>query len=97
MHILEEPGMYWYGCCVQADEVRRLKSEGRPKLEIQEAVAELKVRKKALEKREAQLNPPKEKFDRSGLEDLLKRRFFYAQSFAIYGGMLPIPCYPSVC
>ena len=68
--------------------VRKLKSEGRPKLEIQGAVAELKVRKKALEKREAELTPKAEKFDRSGLEDLLKRRFFYTQSFAIYGGML---------
>lgn len=66
--------------------VRRLKGEGRPKLEIQGAVAELKVRKKALESREAELTPKEKKFDRSGLEDLLKRRFFYTQSFAIYGG-----------
>lgn len=27
-------------------------------------------------------------FDRSKLEDLLKQRFFYDQSFAIYGGEL---------
>ena len=26
-------------------------------------------------------------FDRSKMEDLLKRRFFYDQSFAIYGGV----------
>jgi glycyl-tRNA synthetase len=63
-----------------------LKEEGRPKLEIQAAVAELKVRKKALEQREAQLTSKTVKFDRSGLEDLLKRRFFYAPSFEIYGG-----------
>lgn len=73
---------------MQAEVVRKLKSDGCPKLEIQSAVAELKVRKKALEKREAELTPNEEKFDRSGLEDLLKRRFFYTQSFAIYGGKL---------
>ena len=66
--------------------MRKFKEKGRPKLEIQAAVAELKVRKKALEQREAELSPKQEKFDRSGLEDLLKRRFFYTQSFAIYGG-----------
>lgn len=71
---------------LQADVVRRLKSESAPKLEIQAAVAELKVRKKALEKKEVELMPKEEKFDRSGLEDLLKRRFFYTQSYAIYGG-----------
>jgi len=32
------------------------------------------------------LNPP-EKFDRSKCEDLLKRRFFYAPSFEVYGGV----------
>ena len=26
-------------------------------------------------------------FDRAKMEDLLKRRFFYDQSFAIYGGV----------
>ena len=66
--------------------MRKFKEEGRPKLEIQAAVAELKARKKTLEQREAELSPKQEKFDRSGLEDLLKRRFFYTQSFAIYGG-----------
>lgn len=70
----------------QAEVVRSLKSEDRPKLEIQGAVAELKKRKKALEQREADLRPQEDKFDRSGLEDLLKRRFFYTQSFSIYGG-----------
>ena len=66
--------------------MRRLKGEGRPKLEVAEAVAELKVRKKVLEKKEQYLAPPEEKFDRSGLEDLVKRRFFYTPSFSIYGG-----------
>ena len=71
---------------IQGDEIRRMKEEGRPKLEIQAAVAELKARKKALEQKEVELLPKQEKFDRSGLEDLLKQRFFYTQSFAIYGG-----------
>lgn len=29
---------------------------------------------------------PKDNFDRGKMEDLLKQRFFYDQSFAIYGG-----------
>ena len=31
--------------------------------------------------------PSEASFDRAKLEDLLKRRFFYDQSFAIYGGV----------
>jgi glycyl-tRNA synthetase len=34
-----------------------------------------------------ELQPNENKIDRSKLEDLLKRRFFYDQSFAIYGGV----------
>ena len=30
---------------------------------------------------------PDEKFDRSALEDLVKRRFYYGPSFSIYGGI----------
>ena len=30
---------------------------------------------------------PKENFDRAKMEDLLKQKFFYDQSFAIYGGV----------
>ena len=70
----------------QGERIRQLKAEGRPQLEVTEAVAELKVRKKALEQWEKQLAPPQEKFDRAGLEGLLKQRFFYAPAFSIYGG-----------
>ena len=35
---------------------------------------------------EKELAPPEEKFNRAGLEDLLKRRFFYSVSYGIYGG-----------
>ena len=66
--------------------VRRLKSEGRPKLEIAEGVALLKERKKALEKREKELASKEAQFDRAGVEGLAKRRFFYAPAFNIYGG-----------
>merc|ERR1719334_1143664 len=51
------------------------------------AVAELKTRKKVLEDKEVSLRPAQAKFDRTKMEDTLKRRFFYDQSFAIYGGV----------
>lgn len=46
----------------------------------------MKVRKKILEDKELSLSP-NVTFDRARMEDLLKRRFFYDQSFAIYGGI----------
>lgn len=48
---------------------------------------ELKARKKILEDKELSLVPSVASFDRARMEDLLKRRFFYDQSFAIYGGI----------
>lgn len=53
---------------------------------MKKAVAELKLRKKLLEDKELALTASSTTFDRSKMEDLLKRRFFYDQSFAIYGG-----------
>lgn len=54
-------------------------------------MAELKLRKQSLSDMEEQLSaaPPAAatSFDRFQLEDLLRRRFFYDQSFAIYGGV----------
>ncbi|XP_060516958.1 glycine--tRNA ligase [Cylas formicarius] len=70
----------------QGDFVRKLKSEGAPALDIKAAVAELLSRKKLLEETELKL-APNATFDRARMEDLLKRRFFYDQSFAIYGGI----------
>ena len=72
----------------QGDLVRALKSEGRPNLEVQAAIAELKKRKTVLEKKEKELIPEEAKIDRAKLDDTLKRRFFYAPAFSIYGGML---------
>lgn len=71
----------------QGDVVRQLKTDGAPDLDVKKAVAELKTRKKKLEDKELELRPAEEEFDRNKLEDLLKRRFFYDQSFAIYGGI----------
>lgn len=70
----------------QGDLIRRLKQENAPEIDIQRAVADLKHRKKTLEDKELAL-APKDDFDRGKLEDLLKQRFFYDQSFAIYGGV----------
>merc|ERR1719370_736956 len=71
----------------QGDLVRQLKADGKPELEVKKAVAELKSRKKMLEEKEVSLRPSQAKFDRTKMEDTLKRRFFYDQSFAIYGGV----------
>ncbi|BFY98186.1 hypothetical protein BsWGS_01226 [Bradybaena similaris] len=70
----------------QGDIVKQLKADGAVDIDIQRAVSELKHRKKALEDKELAL-APKDNFDRLRLEDLLKQRFFYDQSFAIYGGI----------
>ena len=71
----------------QGDLVRAMKAEGKPELDVKKAVAELKARKKVLEDKELSLRPQEASFDRAKMEDLLKRRFFYDQSFAIYGGI----------
>jgi len=71
----------------QGDLVRDLKSKGAPDIDVKKAVAELKTRKKVLEEKEISLRPVQAKFDRTKMEDTLKRRFFYDQSFAIYGGV----------
>ncbi|VDO90955.1 unnamed protein product [Heligmosomoides polygyrus] len=69
------------------DLIRELKANGAPKIDIDKAVIELKARKKKLEDTEVALAPKEACFDRLKLEDLLKRRFFYDQSFSIYGGV----------
>lgn len=67
--------------------MRKLKDEGAPVLDVKKAVNELLARKKTLEEKELSLAPNIVSFDRAKMEDLLKRRFFYDQSFAIYGGI----------
>lgn len=71
----------------QGDLVRTLKANGAPEIDVKKAVNELKARKKILEDKELSLVPSVATFDRARMEDLLKRRFFYDQSFAIYGGI----------
>ncbi|XP_065359020.1 glycine--tRNA ligase isoform X2 [Calliphora vicina] len=71
----------------QGNLVRELKANGAAEIDVKKAVAELKLRKKVLEDKELELTPNVVNFDRSKMEDLLKRRFFYDQSFAIYGGI----------
>ncbi|VDM32501.1 unnamed protein product [Hydatigera taeniaeformis] len=71
----------------QGDIVRRLKSEKANDVEIKRAVAELKAKKKLLEEKELELTKKDHKIDRAKLEDLLKQRFVYDQSFSIYGGV----------
>lgn len=70
----------------QGDLVRKLKQEKAPEIDLQRAIAELKHKKKTLEDKELAL-APKDDFDRGKMEDLLKQRFFFDQSFAIYGGV----------
>lgn len=71
----------------QGDLVRKLKEAGESEIDVKKAVLELKARKKILEDRELELTQNEDEFDRPRMEDLLKRRFFYDQSFAIYGGV----------
>lgn len=71
----------------QGDLVRKLKQDGAPEIDVKKAVNELKARKKVLEDKELELTPANSAFDRAKMEVLLKRRFFYDQSFAIYGGI----------
>lgn len=70
----------------QGDLVRKLKDEKAPEVDIKKQVVELKLRKKKLDEKEMELMPASAYFDRAKMEDLLKRRFFYDQSFSIYGG-----------
>lgn len=72
---------------MQGDLVRKLKEDGAPELDVKKAVQELKARKQKLEQREVELLPKEELVDRVKMEDLLRRRFFYVQSFEIYGGV----------
>ncbi|XP_033125742.1 glycine--tRNA ligase-like [Anneissia japonica] len=70
----------------QGDLVRKMKEDNLPEVDVKKAIVELKARKKALEDKELALMP-KDNFDRAKMEDTLKRRFFYDQSFSIYGGV----------
>ena len=72
---------------ITGDRVRQLKADGAPNTEIALEIQKLKAKKKELEDKELELRPTDETFDRAKMEDLLKQRFFYDQSFSIYGGV----------
>ncbi|XP_066532402.1 glycine--tRNA ligase [Hoplias malabaricus] len=71
----------------QGELVRKMKAENAPEVDVTKAVAELKARKRTLEAKELSLQPKDDIVDRTKMEDTLKRRFFYDQAFAIYGGV----------
>ncbi|MCL4132603.1 UNVERIFIED_CONTAM: hypothetical protein GTU68_040039, partial [Idotea baltica] len=68
------------------DIVRKLKSSGASEIDVKKEVLLLKARKKELEDMILKLTPS-DSFDRTKMADLIKRRFFYDISFAIYGGI----------
>jgi len=71
----------------QGEKVRKLKGDKEANIvDVQTAVEELKKRKKALEKKEKELLP-KDDFNRDLLEDVVKRRKIYNQSYELYGGV----------
>lgn len=67
--------------------VRSMKESNASDMEVKKAVGELKALKKQLDDKELALQPPSETFNRSKFADLMIRRFFYDQSFSIYGGI----------
>lgn len=73
-------------CKEQGDLVRKMKADGMPEVDIKREVQVLKARKKELEDMILKLSPA-DTFDRAKMNDLVKRRFFYDNSFAIYGGI----------
>lgn len=71
--------------------VRSLQESGAPEIDINRAILELKARKRKLEERELAVAPKNVTFfDKLKFEDLIKQRFFYDQSFAIYGGRVDV-------
>ncbi|KAJ3327267.1 Glycine--tRNA ligase 1, mitochondrial [Blyttiomyces sp. JEL0837] len=69
----------------QGDVIKALKGQKVPKDELQPHVDRLVALKAEAAIRAEARN--EKKFDRAGLESLLLKRFFYAPSFAIYGGV----------
>lgn len=73
----------------QGEEVRKLKKEKADSSKIAEAVKRLLELKAKLKAKVEEVNAGNEKIKefRSGLEDLLLRKFFYVPSAEIYGGV----------
>ena len=64
---------------------------GSEKVELQtelaRCVSQLRTKQKALQEAELKMRPQQKKFDRSKLEQMLKRRFFYLPSFPLYASV----------
>lgn len=78
----------------QGDHIRHLKSTGATKEQLGPEIDRLNLLKEEKVKREAEKGEPEAekvpepaKFDRSALESVLLKRFFYAPAFGIYGGV----------
>ncbi|KAJ3193293.1 Glycine--tRNA ligase 1, mitochondrial [Irineochytrium annulatum] len=71
----------------QGDLIKGLKGKKTPKDQLQQHVDKLVALKAELAKKVEASKGSKDRFDRSALEGLLLKRFFYAPSFAIYGGV----------
>lgn len=71
------------------------RSTGGPELAVCTTKARLEQTRKVLEKDEAELAPEEEGFNRTGLDDLLKRQSFY--TYVDDGGMLSKIMVPVVC
>lgn len=73
----------------KGDEVRSLKERKAPENDLKAALKDLKAVKKILEDKILELEDGEGDgpIDRLKLEDLLKQKFFYDQSAAIYGGV----------
>lgn len=76
----------------QGDVIKALKAEKAPKEKIQPEVDRLLALKEEFKRLSLKETEEKHKnrFDRSQLESMLLKRFFYAPSFEIYGGMCGI-------
>jgi len=70
----------------QGDKVRAMKESKAAAIDIKKEVDELKARRKQLEDMTLKLFP-KDDFDRTKMANLVKRRFFYVNSFSIYSGI----------
>eukprot|EP00004_Rigifila_ramosa_P003996 TRINITY_DN1437_c2_g1_i1.p1 TRINITY_DN1437_c2_g1~~TRINITY_DN1437_c2_g1_i1.p1 ORF type:complete len:797 (-),score=268.61 TRINITY_DN1437_c2_g1_i1:34-2256(-) len=73
----------------QGDYVRALKAAGAPKEEILKNIEKLAELRAALALHLKDISAPEaaEAFDRAGFENLLKRKYFVAPAFEIYGGV----------
>lgn len=71
----------------QGELIKKLKLENKPKDEVEKEVQKLKELKAKLEEASEKKEKEKNPFNRSAIEDVLQRKFFYRPAFDIYGGV----------